>query len=133
MLKYSIVKQIFRVVLFFLLLSNTNSFAIEAVDKIKKESKNIFKTLTRKSLTKPEVINFLNKNVIIFDDNRGDGVVTYYFDDIIYKRYKNLELLSEGYWGFSKTGILIITNGNRKNRWRIQPAKKNTIRIKKKI
>ena len=86
------------IIIIFLFNNNTNSFAIESVDKIKKKSKNIFKTLTRKSLDKSEILEFLSVYVIAIDDNRGDGVVTYYFDRNTYKRYKGLDLISEDKW-----------------------------------
>ena len=69
--------------------------AVEVVDKIKKESKSVLKTFTRKTLKKDEIIDFLSKNFIIIDDQRWDGLVTYYFEDIIYKRYIDLEIIFE--------------------------------------
>ena len=78
--------------IFFLLNINTNSLAVEVVDKIKDKSKTVFKTLTRKSLTKDEILKFLTIYVIIIDDKKGDGVVTYYFEDNTYKRYKKLKI-----------------------------------------
>tara|TARA_B100000767_G_C19513689_1_gene429505 strand:- start:125 stop:580 length:456 start_codon:yes stop_codon:yes gene_type:complete len=117
----------------FLFGSNTNTLAVEIIDEIKKESKSVIKTLTRKSLKKEETIKFLKEYVIIFDDKRGDGIVTYYFEDIFYKRYKDLNLISEDKWGFSMLGKLKVFNNNNKNTWKIQPSKINTINIKKKV
>ena len=117
----------------FLFLSSVNTFAVELVTQIKDESKNVFKTLTRKSLTKEEVAEFLYEYVIIIDDERGDGLVTYYFDDGFYKRYKDLELISKDKWKFSITGFLEIFNNKDKEVWKIQPSIKNTINIKKKL
>ena len=131
-------KLLFISITIFLLLYNTNLLAVEIIDKIKnerdkisKEGKSIFKTLTRKSLTETEVLSFVSEYVIEFDDGRGDGLVTYFFEDAIYKRYKNLEIISEGFWGFSMLGKLKISNNNKNDIWGIQPAKQNTIRIKK--
>ena len=125
---------VIKVILIIILFNyNTNSFAIESVDKIKKKSKNIFKTLTRKSLDKFQILEFLSVYVIIMDDNRGDGVVTYYFDNNTYKRYKDLDLISEDKWNISKFGHLKIFYKKEKNIWKIQPAKNNTINIKKKF
>tara|TARA_B100000780_G_C21065047_1_gene428229 strand:- start:44 stop:526 length:483 start_codon:yes stop_codon:yes gene_type:complete len=118
-----------------LILFNTNSkvSAVETIDKIKKKSNETFKILTRKSLKKDEIIKFFSEYVIIIDDNRGNGIVTYYFEEDIYKRYKNLILISEDYWKISKLGDLIIFNDNQSNIWKIQPSKINTITIKKNI
>ena len=117
----------------FLITGNINVFATELVDQIKDQSKNIFKTLTRKSLKKAEVIEFLSEYIIIIDDKRGDGLVTYYFEDAFYKRYKDLELISEDRWSFSILGHLKMFNNNNKEIWKIQPEKINTINIKKKL
>jgi hypothetical protein len=119
--------------IFFLLNINTNSLAVEAVDKIKEKSETVFKTLTRKSLTKNEILKFLAMYVIIIDDKRDDGTVTYFFEDKTYKRYKDLKLISEDKWKISKFGYLNIFYNGKKNSWKIQPAKRNTISIKKKI
>jgi hypothetical protein len=108
-------------------------FAIEIIDKVKNESKSAFKTLTRKSLTKEETIKFISEYVITIDDKRGNGLVTYYFDDMSYKRYKNFEIISENSWKFTKFGNLILFYDGKKNTWKIQPSKKNTINIKKKF
>ena len=117
----------------FLFCGSGNLLSVEVVDKIKHESKDIFKTLTRTSLEKEDVIKFLSEYVILIDDDRGDGVVAYYFENNIYKRYKNLELLSEDKWRISKLNSLNIFNKNKKETWKIQPSKKNTINIKRKL
>ena len=64
---------------------------------------------------------------------RGNGVVTYYFEDGLYKRYKDLKLISQDKWGFTLLGHLKLYNNNNKIIWKIQPSKENTINIKKKI
>lgn len=110
-----------------------NAFATEVIDKVKNENKSVFKILTKKSLTKIETINFISEYVITIDDNKGDGLVTYYFDDRVYKRYKDFEIISENKWKFSKLGNLIVFYSGKKSTWKIQPSKKNTINIKKKF
>ena len=88
----------FKITIFFLSLLASNTFADDIVDK----SKKVINTLIKKSLTKDEILNFLSEYVIIIDDERGDGIVTYYFEDYIYKRYKNLNPISEDKWMISK-------------------------------
>ena len=106
----------------------------ETIDKIKIEGKSILKTLTRTSLKEKEIKLFLSEHVITFDDERGDGLVTYYFNDKFYKRYKDLEFISEDKWKVSYLDKkLKIFNGENKNTWKIQLGKTNIINIKKKI
>ena len=127
-------RKFFKIMTIFLLLNNNNNaLAVDTIDKVKKKSKNIFKTLTRKSLTKNEMVSFFLEYVVIIDDKRGDGLVTYYFDDGVYKRYKNLTLISVDNWYFSKLGFLKILDKNIITTWKIQPGNENTINIKKKI
>ena len=134
MLRVQLMNYILRIMTIFLFLNiNNNVFAIETINKIKKESKNIFKTITRKSLTKKELLQFLAEYVIIIDDKKGNGIVTYYFEDVIYKRYKNLELISQDKWTISKLGSLKILDNGKKSTWKIQSAEKNIINIKHKI
>ncbi len=111
---------------------NSSSFAIEIIDKTKKESKDILKKLSIKSLKKNEVKDFISEYVIIIDDKRDDGIVTYFFKDKIYHRYKDLELISQDYWNFSNFGNLQIFNKEEKNKWKIQTDKKNIIKIQNK-
>jgi hypothetical protein len=118
----------------------TNVQAVEIVDKsnetlkkITSGGKNIFKKLSRSSLKEDEILKFLTEYVIFIDDDRGEGLVVYYFEDEIYKRYKNLELVSQDIWKISKIDRqLKIYNGKNKNTWKIQPGKKNRINVKKK-
>jgi len=121
------------IIVFFLLNTDTSVLAADVIYKVKKESKNIFKTLTGKSLKKDELIIFLSNYVFLINDKRGDGVVTYYFEDTLYKRYKKLELLSVDKWRISKLGHLKIFNDIDQYTWKIQPGKKNVINIKKKF
>ena len=120
-------------IIFISLNFNTALLAIETIEKIKKESKSIFKTLTRKSLKKNDTLQFISEYVIILDDMKGEGIVTYYFKDMIYQRYKNLELISEDKWKISLSGNLQLFDNNKKNTWKIQLGDQNTINIKKKI
>jgi len=101
---------------------------------IKTGSENIFKSLINKSIVDDEILNFLSEFVVTFDDDRGDGLVTYYFDDNIYKRYKNFELISMDNWTISKLDKkLKVFNGTNKFTWKIQAGKNNTIVIREKI
>ena len=122
-----------KIMTIFLFLNfSISAFAVEVIDKIKDESKSIIKTLTRKSLTKEETIQFISDYVIIVDDKKGDGLATYYFEENFYKKYINLEIISEDKWKFSRLGHLVIYNKNDKFIWKIQTEKKNTINIKRK-
>jgi len=132
--------KIFSILIILSLLS-TNIYAAEVLDKkadtvgkIKNESGKIFNSLIKKSLTGKEIKKFMSEYVITIDDKRGDGLVTYYFDDKVYKRYKDLELVSEGKWKVSYLDKkLKIFYGNEKSTWKIQPGKINTINIKNKV
>jgi len=120
------------IIIFYLLTIDLRTLAAELVVETNVKKKDIFKTLTRKSLTKLETIEFLSKYIIIIDDKKSDGLVTYYFDGMIYRRYKNLELISEGKWEFTMNGYLKVFNNENKEIWKIQPSKENTINIKRK-
>ena len=124
-------KKIIISVIIFLSISITNTLAVELIEQIKNESKNVFKNLTKKSLNKKEVKIFLSNYVIIFDDKKDDGLVTYFFDDLVYRRYKDLNLISEGKWTLSRAGKLKLFFNDNKETWKIQPGKNNTINIKK--
>ena len=118
----------------FFLLNSSNVFASEADVKVKKQNKSIFKTLTRKSLNKAELLIFLSEYVIIIDKKNGVGLVTYYFDDLVYKIYKNFDLISINNWTISRAGTLTLHDNNmNKVYWKIQPSNRNTINIKKKL
>jgi hypothetical protein len=126
-------KNIFKIIIIFYLLTiNLRTLAAELVVETSVEKKNIFKTLTRKSLTKLETVEFLSKYIIIIDDRKNDGLVVYYFDGKIYKIYKDLELISEDKWDFTMNGYLKIFDNKNKEIWKIQPSKENTINIKRK-
>ena len=120
---------------------NSNSYAVEVIDKgaetigkIKSEGKNVLKSLIRKSLKGEEINKFIEEYVITIDDGRGDGLVTYYFYEKVYKRYKDLEFVSEDKWKISYLDKkLKIYNEETKSTWKIQPGKENIINIKKNI
>ena len=134
MLVFMFMNSIFKIMIILsLFIYPVNTLSEEVIGQIKEKSKNVFKTLTRKSLTKEEVVEFFYKYVIIIDDERGDGLVTYYFDDGFYKRYKDLELISKDKWNFTITGFVKIFNNKDKEIWKIQPSTENTINIKKKL
>jgi len=125
--------SVLKIMTIFFLLNNSNVFASEADVKVKKQNKSIFKTLTRKSLNKAELLIFLSEYVIIIDKKNGEGLFTYYFDDIIYKKYQNFDLISINKWTISRTGTLILLDNNKKSYWKIQPSNNGTINIKKKF
>ena len=82
-------------VFFYVFSINTNVHAVEVLDKgsetlnkITTGSKGVLKKLIKTSLKEEEINEFLSEYVITIDDQRGDGIVTYYFEDKIYKRYK---------------------------------------------
>jgi len=128
-------------IFFYFFLFNTNTTAVEVLDKgsetldkIKTEGKSVLKKLTKTSLKDKEIKNFLSEFVITIDDERGDGIVTYYFEDKIYKRYKNLELISEDKWKISYVDRkLKIYYDKKKSTWKIQPSGESTIDIKTKL
>ena len=115
-------------IIFLSLFFITQTNAVEKIDK----AKNILKTLSRTSLDKKQTLEFITKNVITFDDQRGDGLVTYYFYDKTYKRFKDLEVISEDFWLLPKMGYFKLLDNDIKLIWKIQLGKQNKILIKKK-
>ena len=105
-----------------------NSIAIEEIDK----AKSFLKNLTKKKLTKNQTLEFIQLFAITMVDERGDGEVTYIFDEKEYKRYKNKNVLSKGAWRFTKLGTLRLFNGDIKLSWKIKMSEKNNIFIKTK-
>ena len=106
----------------------------ETLEKITTEGKSVLKKLIKTSLKEKEINIFLSEYVITIDDQRGDGIVTYYFEDKIYKRYKDLKLISEDKWKVSYLDKkLKIYYGKEKSTWKIQPAGEGTIEIKTKL
>ena len=106
----------------------------ETLEKITTEGKSVLKKLIKTSLKEKEINIFLSEYVITIDDQRGDGIVTYYFEDKIYKRYKDLKLISEDKWKVSYLDKkLKIYYGKEKSTWKIQPAGESTIDIKTKL
>ncbi len=94
--------------------------------------KQLFKNLTGKTLKKKDTEIFLKEYAIIIKDERGNGVVTYVFDERNYKRYKDFKVISEDAWRFTKTGQLRLFNTDIKLTWKIKLDKENTINIKAK-
>ena len=92
--------------------------------------KDFFKSLSGKTLKKDDTIKFLNEYAITLEDERGNGVVTYIFDEENYKRYKNFKVISEDAWRFAKTGQLRLFNANIKLTWKIVLGKENNINIR---
>ena len=110
--------------IFFFVLTINSSFA-EKDDPVK----NLLKKLTGKSLNKEQTQKFLFEYVIIVEDERGDGLVTYLFNDRNYIRYKDYEKISTGAWRFTKTGQLRVFNQDVKLTWKIKLGKNNDNKI----
>ena len=122
-------KKIFSTLIIFLLFTST----IFAADEIEK-GKTLLKSLSKKSLTKKDTISFLKEYAVIVEDERGDGKVTYIFDDEKYSRYKGTEIVSTDAWRFSKLGALRLFNKDIKMTWKIKIGdKENLINIKTKF
>ena len=122
-------KKIFSTLIIFLLFTSS----IFAADEIEK-GKILLKSLSKKSLTKKETISFLKEYAVIVEDERGDGKVTYIFDDEKYSRYKGTEIVSTDAWRFSKLGALRLFNKDIKMTWKIKISdKENLINIKTKF
>ena len=80
------IKKTFTILfLIFLLINNT--YAANEIEK----GKTLLKSLSKKSLTKKETIEFLKEYAISIDDGRGDGVVIYIFDKKIIADIKILK------------------------------------------
>ena len=86
-----------------------------------------------KSLNKKDTQIFISKYALTLEDERGDGIVTYIFNEREYTRYKNYEKISSGAWRFTNTGTLRIFNKDIKLTWRIKLGKDNNINIKAKF
>lgn len=108
---------------FIFFLFSTNSYA---ASEIEETAKNLLKSLSKKSLKKEEAKIFISNYALTLDDGRGDGVVTYIFDERIYKRYKDSKVLSEDDWRFSKLGALRLFLGDIKLTWKIKLKTKKT-------
>ena len=57
-----------------------------------------------------KIKSFLKEYAVIVEDERGDGKVTYIFDDDKYSRYKGTEIISTDAWRFSNLGALRLFN-----------------------
>ena len=129
--KYFKMKKILNFIIIFLLFTS-NIFAADEIEK----GKTLLKTLSKKSLTKEETISFLKEYAIILEDERGDGEVTYVFDDENYIRYKGIEVISTDAWRFSKLGAMRLFNKDIKLTWKIKlktEKTENLINIKTKF
>ena len=96
-----------------------------------RNNKKVLDLLTSESLKGDDLLNFINEYVIDINDGHGDGIVTYYFEESYYKRYKGLNFISEGKWSISKFDFLKLSNNKEKKRWKIKIGKQNLILIKK--
>ena len=122
-------KKLFNILIIFFIFSS-NVFAADEIEK----GKTLLKSLSKKSLTKKETISFLKEYAVIVEDERGDGKVTYIFDDDKYSRYKGTEIISSDAWRFSKLGALRLFNKDVKMTWKIKISdKENLINIKTKF
>ena len=122
-------KKLFNILIIFFIFSS-NVFAADEIEK----GKTLLKSLSKKSLTKKETTSFLKEYAIIVEDERGDGKVTYIFDDDNYSRYKGTEIISSDAWRFSKLGALRLFNKDVKMTWKIKISdKENLINIKTKF
>ena len=128
--KLTIMKKLFNILIIFFIFSS-NVFAADEIEK----GKTLLKSLSKKSLTKKETISFLKEYAVIVEDERGDGKVTYIFDDDKYSRYKGTEIISIDAWRFSKLGALRLFNKDIKMTWKIKISDKenliNEIRVLK--
>jgi len=126
-------KKFLRIVVLGLFLAGS-SYASEentvTIDTTK--VKDFFETFSGKTLKKDDIIKFLNEYAIIIEDERGNGVVTYIFDEENYKRYKDFKVISDDAWRFTNTGQLRLFNANIKLTWKIILNKENKISIKAK-
>ena len=118
---YFKMKKLLNFIIFFVLFTS-NIFAADEIEK----GKTLLKSLSKKSLTKKETISFLKEYAIILEDERGDGEVTYIFDDEKYTRYKGTKIISSDAWRFSKLGALRLFNKDVKMTWKIKPNTKKT-------
>ena len=122
-------RKLFNTLILFLLFTNS----IYAADEIEK-GKTLLKSFSKKTLTKKETISFLKEYAVIVEDERGDGKVTYVFDDDMYSRYKETEIISTDAWRFSKLGALRLFNKDIKMTWKIKiNNKENLVNIKTKF
>ena len=126
---------IFSFFVFNLSLAEKNSTEQQIEKNLKKLEKVIgtsFKAISGKGLNKKSTEKFFAEYVLILEDERGDGVVTYLFNDKDYFRYKNYEKISIDAWRFTKLGKLRIFNKKIKLTWKIKLGKENNINIKTK-
>ena len=105
----------------------------EQIKKLEKKIGTSLKALSGKSLNKKDTKKFLSEYVFHLQDERGDGKVSYFFNDKEYIRYKNYEEISSGAWRFTNAGTLRVFNKDIKLSWKIKLGKENNINIKTKF
>ena len=105
----------------------------EQIKQLEKKIGTSLKALSGKSLNKKDTKKFISEYVLILEDERSDGKVTYFFNDKEYIRYKNFKKISSGAWRFTKTGTLRVFNKDIKLTWKIKLGEKNNINIKPKF
>ena len=130
-------KKLFVAIIFVLGFCNISfSETKNPLKDLEKAIDNTFKTLAGKSLNKKETKEFILNNAITLKDERGDGVVTYVFNENEYFRYKDFKIISRDGWRFTNTGRLRLFDGDVKISWRIKlgrEGKKDVINIKAKF
>jgi hypothetical protein len=105
----------------------------EQIKQLEKKIGTSLKALSGKSLNKKNTKKFISKYVFHLQDERGDGKVSYLFNDKEYVRYKNYEEISSGAWRFTNAGTLRVFNKDIKLSWKIKLGKENNINIKTKF
>tara|TARA_S200000501_G_scaffold50040_1_gene40165 strand:- start:1030 stop:1479 length:450 start_codon:yes stop_codon:yes gene_type:complete len=123
--------KIFRIsIVFFILTSLT--LANETLEATVDKTKDLLKSISKRSLNKSQTAEFLNNYAITLEDERNDGLVTYIFDEKNYKRYQNGKVISEDGWRFTTLGKLRVFSGDIKLTWKFKLDKQNMIVIKTK-
>ena len=105
----------------------------EQIKQLEKKIGTSLKALSGKSLNKKNTKKFISKYVFHLQDERGDGKVSYLFNDKEYVRYKNYEEISSGAWRFTNAGTLRVFNKDIKLSWKIKLGNENNINIKTKF
>ena len=127
--------KLFNLIIFFLIISFHNLLADDhdPIKNLEKVIGSTFKTLSTKSLNKEDTKNFVLNYAITLEDERGDGLVTYIFDENNYIRYKDFKKISDGAWRFTNLGAMRIFNQDIKLTWKIKLGENNDINIKTKF
>ena len=127
--------KLFNLIIFFLIISFHNLLADDhdPIKNLEKVIGSTFKTLSTKSLNKEDTKNFVLNYAITLEDERGDGLVTYIFDENNYIRYKDFKKISDGAWRFTNIGNMRVFNQDIKLTWKIKLGENNDINIKTKF